>query len=229
MRIVQAQIGAVVVDSLPFSQTGTIAQARSLKANGVAAVAVYLGVASAARVGYVLEAGMGCFAVTLAGEYDDGATDEVSQLKALGFPAGKHVVLDMEGLAAFKTDPPLLIGKVNAWADHIRVAGYKPALYVGNPQPLTSLELWQLRVELYWRGQGRTVDRFNKLAEPGGWKATKPGPIVDRNLELAEPWGCGWAIDQKYPSRHLGAPATWVDMNMVGQDYKGRVPSWAVA
>lgn len=225
MRVVKADIGAVVVDSLPFSQAGTISQARGLAQHNVAAVALYLGVCNRARLDHVLQAGMAAFPVTLAGEYNDGPNDEIAQLKALGFPAGIHVFLDMEGMAAYRTDPPVLIGKIDAWADGIRAAGYKPALYVGNPQPLTSQELWKLRVELYWRGQGRTVDRFNKLAEPGGW--ARPGPVVDRNLDLAEPWGCGWAIDQKFPSRHLGTPSTWVDMNMVGQDYKGRVPIWA--
>jgi hypothetical protein len=208
MRAVQAKIGAVVVDSLPFSQAGTISQARGLAANNVAAVAVYLGVVNAARVKYITDSGMGVFPVTLAGEYNDGPADEVGQLKALGFPPGIHVFLDMEGMAAFKTDPAVLISKVNAWADGIRAAGYKPALYVGNPQPLTASELYALRVELYWRGQGRTVDRNNALSEP---------------------WGCGWAITQMYPSRNLGLPPVWVDMNMVGQDYKGRVPTWATA
>lgn len=202
----QAHVGAAVVDSLPFSQGGTAAQAAALKASGVDAVAVYLGVVSAERVGYVTAAGMGCFPVTLAGEYNDGPNDEIGQLKALGFPPGNHVVLDMEGMAAFKTDPPTLISKVNAWADGIRAAGYKPALYVGVPQPLTSAELWALRVELYWRGQGSVRDRNNALAEPSG---------------------CGWGVIQAYPSTTRGN--TWVDVNMVTQDYKGRLLTWAVA
>ena len=206
LRAEKASTGAVVVDSLPFSQSGTAAQARGLWAAGVAGVAVYLGVVNADRVRLLLEVGLGVFPVTLAGEYNDGANDEVAQLRALGLPAGIHVFLDMEGLAAYKTDPPVLISKVNAWADTVRAAGYRPALYVGNPQPLTSQELWALRVELYWRGQGRTVDRNNVLAEP---------------------WGCGWAVTQMFPSRSIGTPPVWVDMNMVGQDYKGRLPVWA--
>lgn len=208
MKTAKSEIGAVVIDSLPFSQAGTAAQAKGLKSVGVHAVAVYLGVVNAQRVQYILDAGMGCFPVTLAGEYVDGPNDEVAQLKALGFPPGIHVFLDMEGMTAYKTDPVKLIGMVDAWGKAVRAAGYKPALYVGNPQPLTKDELWKLDVELYWRGQGRTVDRNNALSEP---------------------WGCGWAMTQMYPSRNLGSPAVWVDCNMVGQDYKGRVPVWAVA
>ncbi len=206
MKVENAKVGAVVVDSLPFSQAGTAAQAKALKAAGADGVAVYLGVVSKERVAFVLAAGMGCFAVTLAGEYNDGPNDEIGQLKALGLPQGKHVFLDMEGMAAYKTDPLVLIAKANAWADGIRAAGYKPGLYVGNPQPLTSAELWALHVEFYWKGQGRCVDRNNNLAEPTG---------------------CGWCMTQMWPSHSRGG--VWVDSNMAGQDYKGRSLTWVVA
>ncbi len=205
MNTKQAPIGARVVDSLPFSQSGTLAQANALKASGVDALAGYLGVISKERVAAVLAAGMGYLPVTLAAEYNDGANDEIAQLKALGIPAGVTVFLDLEGLAAFKSDPVALAGKINAWADAILAAGYIPSLYVGVPQPFTSDELWKLRVQRYWRGQGS---------------------IRDRNNTLAEPTGCGWCMTQMYPSHTLGG--VWVDSNMVGQDYKGRVPVWAV-
>lgn len=207
MRTESAPIGSVVIDSLPFSQAGTQDQANGLRAAGVHGVAVYLGVVNAARVAMVLAAGMGCFGVTLAGAYNAGPGPTVASLKALGLPQGSHVFLDMEGQAAFAMDPAKLIGLVNAWADGVRAAGYKPGLYVGAPQPLTSAELWSLHVELYWKGQGRCVDRKNALAEPTG----------------------GWAMDQKWPSRNIGSPAVWVDMNMTGQDYKTRTLVWAKA
>lgn len=208
MKAVDSKGGDMVVDSLPLSQSGTDAQVQALKAAGVKGVAVYLGVAKASLVASIVAAGMGVFPVTLAGEYKDGPQDEVANLTALGLPKGIHVFLDMEGLEAFHTDPAKLISMVNSWADGVRAAGYKPALYVGVPQPLTSSELYALRVELYWRGQGR---------------------VTDRNNALAEPWGCGWAVFQSYPSRNLGTPASWVDVDMVNQDYKGRVLTWAAA
>src|SRR5205085_2786401 len=126
----------------------------------------YLGVINAARVKYILDAGMAFMPVTLAGEYNDGPADEIGQIKALGLPPGCTVWLDLEGMAAFKTKPAELIAKINAWADAITAAGYMPGLYVGVPQPLTSDELWSLRVKRYWRGQGSIRDRSNALAEP---------------------------------------------------------------
>lgn len=207
MRAEPAAIGAVVIDSLPFSQGGTAAQAAGLRAAGVHAVAGYLGAMNRTRLAFILAAGMAYIPVTFAGEYNDGPQDEIGQLQALGIPQGASVFLDLEGLKAFRENPAELISKINAWADAIAAAGYIPCLYVGVPQPLTSDELWALRVRGYWRGQGSIRDRSNALAEPRG---------------------CGWMMTQMFPSRNLGTPATWVDCNMIGADYKGRVPSWVV-
>jgi hypothetical protein len=204
MKIQNAAVGARCADSLPFSQGGTAAQAAALRARGVDAFVGYLGVINATRVGYILATGMAFMPVTLAGEYEDGPADEVGQLAALGIPAGCTVWLDLEGLRAFHTDPATLIGKINAWADGIAAAGYLPGLYVGSPQPLTSAELYALHVQRYWRGQGRIVDRSNALAEP---------------------WGSGWTMTQIFPSVTWGG--TLIDVSIVGQDYLGRVPTWA--
>lgn len=203
MRAEAATVGARVVDSLPFSQGGTAAQAAALKASGVDGFAGYLGAMTPARLAAVLAAGLAFIPVTFGGEYEDGPLDEIAQLKALGIPAGASVFLDMEGLKAFKTDPTKLIGMVNAWADGIAAAGYTPCLYVGVPQPLTSDELWNLRVKGYWRGQGS---------------------VRDRNGALAEPTKCGWMMSQAWPS--VVRAGVLVDCNQVGQDYRERVPMW---
>ncbi len=205
MRAVPARVGAVLVDSLPFSQSGTFMNAVALKDAGVHALAGYLGVINKDRLAGLLSAGLGYLPVTLAGEYNDGAGDEVAQLKALSIPTGTTVFLDMEGLAAFNTDPKVIIEKVNRWSADILAAGYVPGLYVGAPQPLTSFELWKLSSQRYWRGQGS---------------------VRDRNGALAEPTGCGWCVTQMWPSVTLAG--TLVDCNMVGQDYKSRVPTWVV-
>lgn len=207
MRAEPSYVGAVVVDSLPFSQGGTVAQAVGLREAGAAALAGYLGAVTPERLAVVLAAGLAFIPVTFAGEYNDGPNDEVGQLRALGIPEGTSVFLDLEGLKAFREDPAGLIAKINAWADGIAAAGYVPCLYVGVPQPLTSAELYALRVRGYWRGQGSIRDRANALAEPTG---------------------CGWMMIQMFPSKNYGEPATWVDMNMIGADYKGRVPIWVV-
>lgn len=205
MKAVNIPVGACVVDSLPFSTGGTAAQAKALKESGVVALAGYLGAMNPTRLKYLLDAGLGYVPVTFAGEYEDGPNDEVSQLKALGIPPGTTVFLDLEGMKAFKSDPGMLIAKINDWATAILAAGYVPSLYVGVPQPLSSEELYALKVQRYWRGQGSVRDRNNKLAEPSG---------------------CGWCMTQMFPSITRGN--TWVDCNMVGQDYRGRVPTMVV-
>lgn len=192
-------VGARVIDSLPYSQGGTAAGAKGLKDAGVEAVALYLGVASKTQSEAVLGAGMGAFGVTLGNRFN--GSDAVRQAKALGLEPTCTLFLDVEGQEAWHMPPAELIGKINAWADMVSHEGYLPGLYVGNPQPLTSLELHKLRVYRYWKGQGRCVDRNSQLAEPLN----------------------GWCMVQYYPSVTWGT--VWTDQNMVGQDYKGRLPS----
>jgi len=203
MKVVNVPVGAVVVDSLPYSQSGTLFQAKAMKAAGAEVFVGYLGVLNRNRVQAVLEGGLGFIPVTLAGEYNDGPNDELAQLAALSVPRGTTVFVDLEGLAAWKADPAMLIQKLEDWAAAIVAAGFIAGLYAGVPQPLTSEELWKLKgITRYWKGQGRQVDRFGKLSEPSG---------------------CGWCMTQMYPSQWRGG--VWTDSNMVGQDYKGRVPT----
>lgn len=211
MKAEKAYVGALVVDSLPFSMGGTLAQAKALKERGVACLVGYLGSINATRLKHVLDAGLAFSPVTFAGEYEDGPADEIGQLKALGIPAGASVWLDLEGMKAFKSDPVQLAAKINAWADAIKGAGYMPCLYVGVPQPFTSEELYALRVVRYWHGQGSVRDRFGNLAEPF------------RSFSACR----GWNMIQAAPS------VTWagvlVDANLVLGDYRGEVPAWVVA
>jgi len=177
---------------------GTAKDAKGLAAAGVDSVALYLGVAKPAQANACWDAGMGCFGVTLDNAWNGDMA--VSQAKALGFPAGTTLFLDMEADTVNNSKAPEIIDKVNAWADKVAAAGYLPGLYVGVPQMLTSTELHKLRVYRYWKGMGRTVDRNNQLAEPTN----------------------GWCLFQMFPSVFAGG--VWVDHNMVGQDYKTRVP-----
>jgi len=204
MIVNQVHVGARGADSLPFSMGGTAEQARALKAAGYDFLVGYLGSMNPARLKYVLDAGLGFMPVTFAGEYEDGANDEIAQLRALGVPAGVSVWLDLEGMRAWKSDPKQLIAKIDAWADAVAAGGWMPCLYVGAPQPLTSAELHKLHVVRYWRGQGRCVDRTGALAEPTN----------------------GWCMTQMFPSVTRGG--VLIDANIVGQDYRGRVPSMLV-
>jgi hypothetical protein len=199
----RARAGALCADSLPFSESGTLAQAQALRAAGIEAVYGYLGVINAERVGYVLQAGMAFLPVTLADRYNGPSA--VTELTALGVPGSVSVCLDMEGPSTLAI-PSATIAAVNAWAAPVARAGYIPSLYVGVPQPLTSEELWLLNVHGYWRGQGS---------------------IRDRNDALAEPLRCGWWGVQAYPSVTRGG--VLVDLDMLTEDYLGRLPSWAVA
>jgi hypothetical protein len=193
-------VGTRIIDSLPFSTGGTAAQAKALKDAGVDGVALYLGAASPWLVQVCLSAGLGVWAVTFGGRYDGGAA--VSAAKSWGLPAGATIFLDLEGDTAMSLTNGELVGKINTWADAVSSAGYVPGLYVGVPQPLSSAELWGLRVIRYWRGQGS---------------------IRDRQGALAEPIGCGWCVTQMWPSQTIGGML--VDFNMVGEDYRSRVPS----
>lgn len=210
MRVETAFPGARVVDSLPFAQGGTAAQARALRASGVEGVVGYLGAMNAARLGHVLDAGLAFMPVTFAGEYKDGAADEVAQLRALGIPAGCTVWLDLEGKEAWSSNPVALASLVNTWAAAIKAGGWQPGLYVGAPQPFTGEELYALSVVRYWLGQGRCVDRFGKDAYPK----------------------CGWCQRQDWHNTGVGYrwkdTGVLVDTNAVQADHLGRLPSWVV-
>jgi len=203
--------GARGVDSLPFSQGGTAAQAIALRASGVEFFVGYLGAMNPARLKYVLDAGLAFMPVTFAGEYKDGALDEIRQLKALGIPSGATVWLDLEGLDAWNMNPAELMRLINAWGTDIKNAGYVPGLYVGAPQPLTSDELYALKVYRYWLGIGRCVDRNGKDAYPK----------------------CGWCMRQDWHGQKNGMlwknTGVFVDTNGLQCDHSGRLPAWVVS
>lgn len=215
-----APVGSLVVDSLPFAGSGTLEQAKALKARGVSCLVSYLGAMTPAQLSKVFAAGLAFMPVTFAGEYKDGAADEIAQLRALGIPAGASVWLDLEGRAASLVDikdpvekekaAKALFDLINKWADDIRAGGWMPCLYVGVPQPFTSAELYMLRVSRYWHGQGSVRDRFGALAEPfKSFSACR-----------------GWNMVQAAPSVTWGG--VLVDANLVLGDYKGDVPAWVV-
>lgn len=208
MKIENVPVGSRIVDSLPFSQGGTSAQALALAKSGVDGLVGYLGAMNKARLEAVLAAGLGFMPVTFASEYEDGGADEVAQLRALGIPAGASVWLDLEGMKAWNDHPPLLQSKIRAWAKEIAAGGWLPCLYVGAPQPLTGKELFALPVVRYWLGIGRCVDRFGKDAYPDA----------------------GWCMRQDWHGQERGFfwrdSGVFVDTNGVQCDHRGRLPVW---
>ena len=199
-----ATVGARCIDSLPFSNGGTAAQAVALKAAAVDCVIGYLGAISAARVQAVIDAGLAFMPVTFAGAYN--GMQAVSQCKSLALPAGCTVWLDLEGSATLATPPQELATKVNVWAATLIEAGFVPGLYVGAPQPFTSEELYHLKVQRYWKSGSRILDRNGRLAEPG----------------------CGWCLYQLLPQGMWRDTGVFVDVDFVQTDYRGRLPAWAV-
>lgn len=209
MKVENAFVGARGVDSLPFSQGGTAAQANALVARGVDFFVGYLGAMNPARLGYILSAGLAFMPVTFAGEVFDGADDEIAQLKALGIPAGVTVWLDVEGQKTFATPVDELARLINDWAAKISAAGYVAGLYIAPPQPFTGPELAKLAVTRYWNSAGRVQDRNGKI-----WD---------------EPEGIGFCMRQGYPQGFFRDTGVFVDPDIIWADRKGRVPTWVRA
>jgi len=231
MKVVSAFPGARVVDSLPFSQGGTAEQARKLVSSGVEGFVGYLGAMNPARLSYVLDAGLAFMPVTFAGEYKDGAADEIAQLTALGIPRGVTVWLDLEGIEAWNTPPNELIRLINSWAFDIKSSGWMPGLYVGAPQPLTGKQLYSLGVVRYWLGIGRAVAKLTPD------QAAKLAALTGSSQLDAYP-DCGWCMRQDWhgnpvPGRPGGQlwkdTGVFVDVNQVQADHQGRLPAWVVA
>lgn len=208
MRTEKAFVGARGVDSLPFSRGGTQEQAKALASRGVDFFVGYLGAMSAARLAHVLDAGLAFMPVTFAGEYFDGAADEIAQLKGLGIPLGTTVWLDLEGEKSWRWDAADLQRLINAWAKAISAGGWLPGLYVGSPQPLTGPELARLAVVRYWKAPSLVLDRNGK--------------------DWSEPPGVGWCMQQMWPQGVFRDTGVFVDANIIGEDRKGRVPTWCV-
>lgn len=211
MKVESAWAGARVVDSLPFSQGGTSAQAAALAAAGVEGLIGYLNAMNVARLNAVLNAGLGFMPVTFAGAYRNGPQDELAALATLGIPAGATVWLDLEGLDAWNTPSAQLSSLIEAWAAPMVAAGYIAGLYVGAPQPLTGKQLYALRgISRYWLGQGRCVGRDGLDAYPD----------------------CGWCMRQDWHNQKSGMlfkdTGVFVDTNAVQADHRGRLPTWVV-
>lgn len=216
MKAEQAFPGARGVDSYPFSSGGKKEQAEALGCSGIEFFIGYLGHMTPERLDWILDAGLAFMPVTKAGEYRDGAQDELAQLKALGLPKGTTVWLDLEGLDAWemgKSQGGLakLTGWIETWAAEIVGAGFMAGLYVGAPQPFNSKQLFALRnITRYWLGIGRCVDVNGDDAYPR----------------------CGWCMRQDWHNQGTGMmwkdTGVFVDTNAIQADHFGRLPSWVV-
>jgi hypothetical protein len=213
-RVETVPYGSRIIDSYPLSLGGTVDQVRALKLAAVDGVVVYASVASPMLCAAIVSAGMGLLAVTRAGEYNDGSADEIAWARKVGYPAGASFALDFEGLPAFeagKKDPIALMGLLKAWASEIRAAGWRPVLYLGSPQPLTSAEIDSLGFDGVWLGIGSAHDRANALVYPPSGYVLRQDWHGDKN-------GIEW--------RTTGV---LVDHNSAQKDHRGRSLSWVVS
>ncbi len=178
-----------------------------------------------ARLAFVLAAGLAFMPVTKAGEYKDGAADELAQLADLQIPKGATVWLDLEGVETWETGKTRegkakLRALIEGWAAAIVGAGYTAGLYVGAPQPFTGAELYSLKgITRYWLGQGHCV----------GIDLDQGGKIVEAYPK------CGWCMRQDWHNETEKKGYVWkdtgvlVDTNAIQFDHFGRIPSWVVA
>lgn len=197
MKTEHAHVGARGIDTVILVSPQ---QALDLKAQGIDYVLQYLGSVTPAGVKGILDAGLAFMPVTYANKFNGAST--VAQLKTLNLPKGCTVWLDVEGVE----NVPIadLKKSINNWATEVVAAEFMPGLYVGAGCPLTSVELYQLKVVRYWHSLSKVIDRNGQLAEPS----------------------CGWAQYQVYPSVYWENTGVWVDVNFIQKDYRERLPTW---
>jgi hypothetical protein len=209
VQVAKAFVGALGFDCVAIIDE---AMARTAYANGCRFAVRYLGSLSTGERNVILDAGLALMPVTYCRApgwvpsgtmgYGDGH-ESVTHLRAAGIPQGVTVWRDLEGPGG---SPSNVIEYVNAWCEPVRQAGYDPGLYVGYDCHLTGAQLTELAVDRYWHSLSRVADNLGRTSEPT----------------------CGWCMHQLYPT----CPS-WhgynVDLNVVQQDYRGRLPYWVVA
>jgi hypothetical protein len=197
MKTTLSHVGARGIDSVALVSSPEVA--RRVHASGIDFVLQYLGSVTADIVKTITDASLGFMPVTYANRLDGPKT--VAALRGLGLPKGVTVWGDVENRAT--VDPVVLEATINGWATAVQAEGYEAGLYVGPGCPLTSKELYALRVTRYWHCGAR---------------------IQDRNMQIAEP-ECGWCMYQLFPSVTWGG--IFSDIDVVQQDFRGRLPTWA--
>lgn len=200
-----AKVGAKGFDTIAVINQ---ALAQGLKLAGMDFAVRYLGALTSNEVDTIVAAGLAIMPVTYGmkhGTVLDGALGDsyglssVRQASSAGIALGTTIWLDLEDASGTSQG---IIAFVNAWAARILAAGFVPGLYAGAGAQLTSLELYALKVTRYWHSLSRVSDRNGQLAEPG----------------------CGWCMYQLYPS--VVVASVLVDVDVIQQDYRGRVPTW---
>lgn len=118
------------------------------------------------------------------------AQQAVQAAQRVGYPHGALVWLDFE---AFTGPSESAVTWINTWAQTVTQAGYGAGLYVGMPQPLNSLTLYEAlpAIHRYWRGStsAAAVATRGYCGAQQQWNATLNGVAVDISQWTADALG----------------------------------------
>lgn len=114
----------------------------------------------------------------------DGAKDgqhAADHALAVGYPAGAHLYLDLEGVGMMGT-----VGSTTAfasdWQRAVLAAGFRAGLYVGYAVPLSATDLFMLRgFNSYWSDAGPRVVAKRSFAIKQGKTVTIDGVKFDED------------------------------------------------
>lgn len=191
-----APLFAKIVDTL--SPVSTFAAA-ALKSIGIEAVGRYLENLSDSERDALFQAGLGILPLSkapaspLSADFGRAHADFLLQrATALEVPLGVHVMVDFEAQSGTHSE---VLAYDESLTRELARLGYIPLAYVGQPQPLSAVELFQLPdVHLYWRGG---------------------------SADIPEP-NCGFALWQIPPLDQVLVAGLLVDMSITGEDQRGR-------
>ena len=204
-------MGWIVEPAKPFARGVDTIDAADLahlapqvKAEGFDFAYVYLGGATAAQCLAIAKV-MPIIPVTFGNRYDP--VEAISHMAAMGLPKADpttgvraSVLLDTEA----QGDPaPILTQKINGWCQGVQFAGVSAGVYEGEENtPLTSDQWGSLLATLYWKS-GSFVPCPTLRGFPIGWVCTQ---LLPANFKLQ----CGLQVD----------------VDVIAQDFRGRVPTW---
>jgi hypothetical protein len=138
------RVGARLADTTTLIDTPE--KAKALLDAGIEGVFQYLGSVTPAVVENILSNGLGFMPVTYADQFD--GIRAVAEMKALGIPLGTTAWLDVEAVSTM--DKTMLKAKINAWGSNVQYANHIAGIYVGEGNPLSADELYNLVVTRYW-------------------------------------------------------------------------------
>jgi len=204
MKAVRATFPAMGVDTVARL---TPDLCKNLKANGMTFAVRYLGGATQQEVTDILASGLALMLVTYSRtsgwvpSKDLGDKDGVAAVaRAKALGAPPAVTIWLD-LEGCAGPASATTEWVNAWADKIKMAGYEPGLYVGAaPGGLDSKSLYALRVVRYWHSCS----------------------------EVPEVATCGYCMRQLRPWNAM-VGGVQVDVDVIEEDLKHRLPTWIVA